>query len=121
MPPEHEDDEDGGHEADRRVKRPCIRCGAASNATAELLLQTDLWDFYYCPNCRHWFQVSANDPRLMYPVRRKGHERALNLLYAEKMQQLQSLYNTSDQLERLRRRLTFLFARLYLKVSRLNR
>ena len=96
-------------------------CEPSRNAFAELLLETDLWDFYYCPTCRHWFQSSVKDSRIAFPVRRKGHERALNLLYTEKLRQLQSLYNTSDSIERLRRRLTLFFARLYLRLSRLNR
>ena len=92
-------------------------CGA-SDSMAELLFVTELWDFYYCPACRHWFQSSAGNPSDARPVTRKGHERALNLLQAERMQQIQAIHSTADSLARLRRTVTLFLAKLYLRISR---
>ncbi len=101
------------------LQRPCIVCNSSLNSTAELLYQTEFWDFYYCPICCRWFQSSARDSSVAFPVKRKAQERALTLLYDERMQQIQSIYSTSDYVERVRRRVTLLLAKLYFRIARL--
>jgi hypothetical protein len=96
-------------------------CGSGGDAAAELLFETEFWDFFYCPNCAHWFQSSAKDAGVAFPVKRKGHERALTLLYTERIQQLEGIRSTGATLDRLRRKTVLFAARVYLKLSRLTR
>jgi hypothetical protein len=95
-------------------------CGAGGTAPAELLFETEFWDFYYCRTCGHWFQASATDPKVASPVKRKGHERALMLMYNEKIEQMEGIQNTGAALDRIWRKVVLLTAKVYLKISRLN-
>jgi hypothetical protein len=107
-------EEEGAH-------RPCIICPPSRNSSADLLIETNFWRFYYCPTGLHWFQASIHDDSVTQPITSKARIRALTLLYTEQQQQMHTLYTSGDSLRKLRRVLTAFAARVYLRLSRLTR
>lgn len=112
--------DDTGRPQKPPLTRECIICGSAGESAAKLLYQSELWDFYYCPACGHWFQSSYRDSSDAFPVKRKSHERALTLLYQERVQEIESLQNTSAFMERVRKRITLFLAKIYLRLARMK-
>ncbi len=65
-------------------------CPACARNTARLLLESVLYEFYYCYSCREWSKGRYPNPKTIFPVREIRLAKALTRFYVWR---LESAYN----------------------------
>ncbi len=110
---------DENNDASDDLHRTCVLCGHSMKTQAQLLFEVAYWKLYYCPRCVRWFKVSAADRRVVFPIADESVVRALTWQYLSGQEMKEGVQDFERLIQKLWRKIVFMFALAYLRLSKL--
>jgi hypothetical protein len=91
-----------GSDVSSPLSRECIVCSYNTRGyerTANLLVESLHWNFYYCYRCGNWFKTHFKDRRLTFQVRDKKMIRALTWYYNSQVEAFENAPSIGEDLK----------------------